>query len=285
MKIAPVGPAPRPITPATHDESDEGCNVSAAVGNPALIRMGARTEPRRRLLCMPYAGGGVAPFRLWHRTLPDDVEVIAVQLPGREARLRETPLQSVFDMVSSVLPEVLAVLDLPYAVFGHSMGSLLAYELVGHLQEIGARLPDRLFVSGRRSPDEVDTRPDLHALPADQFLRELQQRYGAIPAAVLAEPELLELLLPVVRADIRAVESYRLRSHPVRVTCPVHVFGGNEDHHPLPSQLAGWSRCATQPVRVRVFPGNHFYLNEQREALTAEISAQWQASDVEAMTG
>ena len=259
--------------------------MSVDVGTRALVRMGVRAEPRRRLFCMPYAGGGVAPFRLWHRSLPDDVEVVAVQLPGREAPLREAPLSSISAMVESILPEIADATDVPYAIFGHSMGSLIAYELTVHLQQAGGRSPDRLFVSGRRAPDEIDTRPDLHALPTSTFLVELQRRYGAIPAPVLAEPELLELLVPVVRADIRAVESYRAPAQPVRIAAPVHVYGGESDEHPLPSQLSGWSRCALDSVRVRVFPGNHFYLNEQREALTADIDAQWPSSVVEVSRG
>jgi surfactin synthase thioesterase subunit len=227
---------------------------------------------------MPYAGGGVAPFRLWHRTLPDDLEVVAVQLPGREARLREVPLLSIAQMIESILPEIISVTDLPYAIFGHSMGALLAYELAGRLERMGPRGPERLFVSGHRSPDELDSRPELHDLPTPAFLVELQARYGAIPAQVLAEQELLDLLVPVVRADIRAVETYRPSADPLRIACPVHVYGGRDDQHPTPAQLAGWSRCATNPVSVRVFPGNHFYLNEQREALTSELAKQWDST-------
>lgn len=256
--------------------------VSAEFGTPALVRLSARQLPGRRLFCMPYAGGGVAPFRLWHRTLPDDVEVIAVQLPGREARLRESPLSSIAQMVDSIVPGVLAMTDMPYAIFGHSMGALIAYELTTRLERMAACGPERLFASGRRAPDEVDSRPELHSLPTPRFLVDLQARYGAIPAPVLAEEELLDLLVPVVRADIRAVETYRAATPPVRITSPVHVYGGADDHHPLPSQLAGWSRCAVGPVHVRVFPGNHFYLNEQREALTAEIAQRWPASVADA---
>lgn len=253
--------------------------MSAEVGIPILVRLGARSTPTRRLFCMPYAGGGTAPFRLWHRTLPDHLEVMAVQLPGREARLREAPLASIAQMVDAILPDIIRHTDVPYAIFGHSMGALLAYELAGTLEQSVGRGPDRLFVSGRRSPDDVDTRPALHGLPTTDFLVELQARYGAIPAPVLAEAELLDLLVPALRADLQAVETHRTRHDPVRIACPVHVFGGEDDQHPLPSQLDGWARCTVAPVTVRVFPGGHFYLNEQREALTSEIARLWKAED------
>jgi medium-chain acyl-[acyl-carrier-protein] hydrolase len=248
--------------------------VSGAVGVHPLLRLGVRTAPRRRLFCMPFAGGGVAPYRQWFRSLPDDIEVQAVQLPGRESRLREAPLPSIHAMVEAVLPAIEAASDLPFAIFGHSMGALMAFELTHALEQNGDRAPERLFVSARRAPDEPDPRPPVHALPESQFLDELQERYGAIPDAVRSEPELLELLLPVLRADIRAVELYEPTPGAV-VRCPVDIYGGNADTHPRPAQLPFWSRLVAQPVRIRLFDGDHFYLNSQREALTADIAARW----------
>jgi surfactin synthase thioesterase subunit len=243
--------------------------------NPWL-RLGVRTAPKRRLFCLPYAGGGVAPYRLWFKSLPDDIEVFAAQLPGRESRLSETPVSSITAMADLLLPSITAMTDLPFAIFGHSMGSLIAYELTTRLEAHGARAPEQLFVSARRAPDEPDTWTSIHGLPEPAFLTELQTRYGAIPEPVLAEPELLALLLPVVRADIRAVETYWPSSAPpAAVQCPVRVYGGDADTHPVPAQLSGWQRVAAQPVRVRVFSGDHFYLNSERDALTADIAAQW----------
>jgi medium-chain acyl-[acyl-carrier-protein] hydrolase len=245
------------------------------------LRLGVRAAPRRRLFCMPYAGGGVAPYRLWYKSLPEDVEVVAVQLPGREARLREAPLPSIAAMVDAVRPAIDAKLDLPFAVFGHSMGALMAFELTAALEHNGSRAPSRLFVSARRSPDEPDPKPPVHALPEPEFLDALQERYGAIPDAVRNEPELLELLLPVLRADIRAVETYT-PTPGATVRCPVHVYGGENDTHPFPKQLPVWERVVQQPITLRLFPGDHFYLNSQREALTADITSRWPPADLAA---
>lgn len=250
--------------------------MSAPLNASPLLRLGVRAAAKRRLFCMPYAGGGVAPYRLWFKSLPDDIEVHAAQLPGRETRLREMPLSSIMSMVETLLPAIEAASDLPYAIFGHSMGALIAYELTAALERRGMRSPERLFVSARRPPDEPDTWSPIHELPEPAFLDELQTRYGAIPAPVLAEPELLELLLPVVRADIRAVETYWPSADiPTKVRCPVSVYGGDADTHPRPAQLPLWHRVAASPVRVRLFSGDHFYLNAQREPLTADIAAQW----------
>ena len=248
--------------------------MSASAYSAPLLRLGVRSAPRRRLFCMPYAGGGVAAYRLWHKSLPSDIEVLAAQLPGRESRLREQPLTSIAAMVESVRPAVEAATDLPYAIFGHSMGALMAFELTAALAHSGLRAPSHLFVSARRSPDEPDPKFPVHPLPEAQFLDELQERYGAIPDAVRNEPELLELLLPVLRADIKAVETY-LPTHGARVACAIDVYGGEHDTHPYPSQLPLWQRVADQPVRIRMFTGDHFYLNAHREALTADIAARW----------
>jgi medium-chain acyl-[acyl-carrier-protein] hydrolase len=252
--------------------------VSAAGGTTSLLRLGVRAAPRRRLFCLPYAGGGVATYRLWHKSLPDDIEVVAAQLAGREARLREAPVTSIAAMVDAVLPAIMNASDLPYALFGHSMGALVAYELAGVLEAQGVRAPSHLFVSARRPPDEPDPRPPVHAMPEAAFLDEVQRRYGAIPAAVLEERELMDLLLPTLRADLQAVETYAPRAGMDRIACPVHVYGGDLDTHPHPAQLPAWDRAAAGPVRVRVFPGDHFYINTQRDALLADVAAQWQAS-------
>lgn len=255
--------------------------MSATGVVPPLQRLGTRQSPRRRLFCMPYAGAGVAPYRLWSRSLPDDIEVLALQLPGREARMREAPLRSIAAMVDEVRPAVEALSDLPYAIFGHSMGALVAFELAADLERRDTRPPSHLFVSARRSPEEPEPRPPIHELPELEFLDEMQARYGAVPDAIRAERELLDLLLPVVRADIGAVETYVMSPGTV-VTCPVDVYGGVHDTHPFPAQLPRWERVAGRPVRVRLFEGDHFFVNTRREEVTADIASRWTASVAEA---
>jgi medium-chain acyl-[acyl-carrier-protein] hydrolase len=241
---------------------------------PPLLRLGVRSAPRRRLICLPYAGGGVAAYQPWSRTLPADIEVVAAQLPGRESRLSEPALRSITAMVDALLPAVRAATDLPYALFGHSMGAVLAFELARALHADGAPAPVRLFVSARRSPDATDPANAVRALPDANFLDELQRRYGAIPAVVREHAELLELVLPVLRADIEAIETYRAVPG-ARVACPVHVLGGVDDGYPLPSELGGWQRVATQPIAVTLFDGDHFFVTTEREAVLATVNSSF----------
>lgn len=241
---------------------------------PSLLRLGVRAAPRRRLYCLPYAGGGVAAYRQWASGLPDDIEVVAAQLPGREARLREAPLTSVQAIVALLADAITASADLPYAIFGHSMGGLVAFELARALEERGPRVPSHLFVSSRRPPDMPDPASPVHALPEPQFLDELQRRYDAIPDVVRQEPELLELLLPVLRADIQTIETY-VPTPGAQVRCPVHVYGGLHDRYPVAADLPGWWRSSQGPVRMRLFPGDHFYMNAHRVALLRDIARHW----------
>jgi surfactin synthase thioesterase subunit len=237
------------------------------------LRLGA-TNPARRLFCIPYAGGGAGAYRWWPKWLPGDIELQALQLPGRESRLRERPFESIEECVASALPVLAAGSDLPYAIFGHSMGALIAFELTLALQRHGVAPPEHLFVSGRRAPDEPDPEPPVHGLKDDEFLDELQRRYGAVPQAVREEPELLALLLPTLRADIGAIERYAMRPG-ARVTCPIHVYGGTLDRHPRPDQLPAWQGVAATPIRVREFEGDHFYLSSQAASLLADIAGAW----------
>jgi medium-chain acyl-[acyl-carrier-protein] hydrolase len=250
--------------------------VTGAGAVPLLVRLGSRSAPRRRLFCMPYAGGGVAPYRLWFKSLPEDVEVQAVQLPGREARINESPLHSMAALTDLVRPAIEAASDLPYAIFGHSMGAILAFEVAAALEASSSRAPSHLFVSARRSPADPDPDPPLHVLPEAQFLDEMQRRYAAIPDEVRREPELLALLLPAVRSDIRAVETYAYA--PGRsVRCPVSVYGGIDDRHPQPAQLAGWARILDRTPHIRPFPGGHFYLHTQGPDLLEDMMSRWDA--------
>ena len=197
---------------------------------------------------------------------------MALQLPGRESRFRERPFESIAEIVEASLPSLADAADLPYAIFGHSMGALVAFELAVALENAVGRAPSRLFVSARRSPEEPDAYPPVGDLPEPEFLDELQRRYGAIPEAIRQEPELLALLLPVLRADIRAIERYTPLSAR-KVRCPVHVYGGVDDRHPVPAQLPRWQRVAEGDVRVRLFAGGHFYLSSQLDALAADIAS------------
>jgi surfactin synthase thioesterase subunit len=244
----------------------------SAAARATAVRQPARVQARRRLFCFPYGGGGAAAFRNWQQGLADDIEVVAMQLPGRETRLRETPLDSIDAMVEACLPLIEASSELPYALFGHSLGALVAFEAALALESHAAlRAPSHVFVSARRPPDEKETHAPLAGLDDAGFVAQLQERYSAIPEAVMQEPELLALFLPTLRADIGAFERYVCTQG--QVASPLHVYGGTRDRNPLPSQLPGWQRVALRPIRIRLFDGDHFFMASQRAALLADIDS------------
>lgn len=240
-----------------------------------LVRFGATGPKARRLYCLPFAGGGPSTYRMWPRSLPDDIDVVAVQFPGRDPSSPETPADSIAEIVDVALASINELQEsdsVPFSLFGHSMGALVAFEMTVALEEAGGRSPSRLFVSGRRPPDELHHGNNVHALADDQFLDEMQRSYGGVPDVVRNEPELLALFLPSLRADIKALETYAPRTGR-QVRCPIRIYGGAQDRNPRPSQLGGWQRVAAQDVSIRVFDGDHFYLAAARDALTADIAA------------
>lgn len=246
---------------------------------PWLSRFVPRPAARMRLFCFSYAGGGAAVFRPWAIGLPADIEVAAVVLPGREGRLREPPMRRMSDLLAALVPALEPHIDLPFAFFGHSMGSLVAFELARTLQRRGGPAPQRLLVSGRRAPHLAEREPPIHHLDDNAFVEEVQRRYNGIPSEVMQYPELLELLLPTLRADMAVIETHSPHDEgqpqePFRG--PISVYGGRDDARATRQELEGWQAHTPEPIALRQFAGGHFYFNdaEVRGALIAAIEAE-----------
>lgn len=237
-----------------------------------LVRKPAHGRARARLFCFPFAGVGASAYRLWSAGLPTELEVCAVQLPGRESRWREAPHIRIDTLVAALLPELLPYLDLPFAFFGHSMGGVLAAETTLALSGRAGPMPQHLFISARRAPHLPDPDPPLGELSDGDFIAELNRRYGGIPPEVLRDEEMMALVLPGLRADIRALESYR-PPPAARISCPLSVFGGTVDSRASAAQLEAWRALADGEFRTRMFSGDHFYINSRRAEVLADISA------------
>lgn len=220
-----------------------------------------------RLYCFPYGGAGSSMYRAWGSSLPAWVEVHPVHFPGREHRIREAP----HPRLEPLLAEVLAGLDPPgpFALFGHSMGALVVFELARALRRQGRRLPGLMIVSGLGAPQLGRDRPRITDLPHDEFLAELKAHFD-VTDDLLAEPALLELILPVLRADLATVENYAYTPEPP-FDLPIAAFGGAADPEASPAHVAGWKEQSLRPVEVTVFPGGHFYVNAHRTAVIAAV--------------
>jgi len=212
--------------------------------------------PVARLICLPYAGGSAAVYRMWPDHVSADIEVLPVQLAGRGWRLREAPVADL-GRIAGDLAEVIAGLgDTPFAVFGHSMGSWLGLEVVRRLEALG-RSPLFLIASGRQAPVVGNTQPPMSHLDDGMFVDEVQRRYGGIPQDLLKEREMLALLLPALRADIAALEKYERVEAPV--AAPIHAIVGATDPVVAADEITGWAQETRGAFMMRTFRGGHFF--------------------------
>ena len=234
-----------------------------------------RRDPKARLFLLPYAGGGAGIYRAWPALLPAALEVRAVQLPGRERRFAEPPVAGMEALLDALVPAIEPLLDRPYALFGHSMGAAIAHALTLRLTAAGHPPPAFLAPSGRDAPHAArPDRPSLHTLPEEAFLAALR-RLGGTPPEVLADRELLALVLPVLRADFALVAGYRPGPRPMVLPCPIVAYGGAEDAETTPTGLAAWADCAPAGLsRLTIFPGGHFFMSERRDALIADLTRE-----------
>ncbi|MFK0258990.1 thioesterase II family protein [Streptomyces sp. NPDC090445] len=236
---------------------------------------GAAHPARARILCLPHAGGAATAYQGWARHLPPDTELLAVQYPGRQDRLAEPCTESMAELADAVSTALAALPPLPTAVFGHSMGSLAAYETVVRLaRRAPASLPVHLFVSGSGAPHRA--RKDLPALD-DASLIAYTRRQNAVDLAAdqdpYAIPELRELLLPSLRADFTLLTGYRPAEPPVAVPVPVTALGGDQDAGCPVGALPTWADLTTAHFASRVFPGGHFYLQGREEAVASLVAS------------
>ncbi len=233
-------------------------------------------ERRVRLFCMPHAGGGAAAFRLWPSALPDEVEVCRIQLPGRESRIREPLIRDAATLVGALADALEPRLDLPWLFFGHSMGALIGFETCRELRRRGRGEPAHFFAAGFRAPHVA---PDqaIHGLDEEAFLDAMDRRYGGIPAALRDEPELLALLVPVLRADMAVCESYRHAEEPP-LDAPLTALGGEGDGWVGRERLLAWGRHTAGRFESAFFDGGHFFLDAHREAVLERVARACRAA-------
>jgi surfactin synthase thioesterase subunit len=223
-----------------------------------------------RLVCLPHAGGAASYFYPVLQRLGPDVDVLAIQYPGRQDRHAETPVDDIRKLADIIAAELAPWRDLPLGLFGHSMGATIAFEVAGRLSRNGTP-PVTLFASGCRAPTMY--RDQQVHLADDATLVANLKRLSGTNARVLEDSEVVEMILPALRSDYRAVETYRYRGD-VRLSCPITVFTGDVDPQVTMAEALAWRAHTEGAFRIEVFSGGHFFLNDHADEVRAFIREQ-----------
>lgn len=213
-----------------------------------------------RLFCLPYAGGSSRIFRSWLDKLPGNIEICPIELPGRGSKMRLPLLNRLEPIVEAIAMQIQPYLDKPFAFFGHSMGGLISFELTRFLVTKYEISPVHLFISAHRAPQIPQSRPQIHDLPKSDFIAELRH-YNGTANEVLENQELMELFLPILRADFAALETYKYYQT-LPLECPISVFGGLQDNKVSIEELEAWREQTNNNFLLKMLPGDHFFINE-----------------------
>jgi medium-chain acyl-[acyl-carrier-protein] hydrolase len=237
-------------------------------GSLVRLRRGG-TGARLRLYCLPYAGGSASVFRSWCDLLPADVDVWGVEYPGHGNRIGEPLTDRIDKLAESIADAVAAQQAGPYALFGHSMGSLVAFEMCHALAARDATMPALLVAAGHRGPRLPASRPPVHEAPHAEFVAHLRE-LGATPPEVFESTELVDLMLPILRNDFRACERYHSPQRPPLRT-QIVVYGGLADEDADCDALLAWEHETRGRFMLRLFPGGHFFVRECAGRVTATL--------------
>lgn len=245
-------------------------------GGPAVsnwfLRQKSDSRATLRLFCFPYAGGSASIFRGWAEKLPATVEVCAVQLPGRGSRLLEPAITRMPRLIKAIAPAILPYLDKPFAFFGHSMGTAISLELARYLRRKSQVEPVHLFVSGGRAPQLSVPELITYNLPEAEFLDELRRLNGT-PTEILEHPELMTLMLPVLRADFELVQTY-VYTDGEPLACPITAFGGTLDKEVGLRRLQAWRAQTTSHFSYNMIAGDHFFIHKSQTRLLSALSKE-----------
>jgi medium-chain acyl-[acyl-carrier-protein] hydrolase len=236
-----------------------------------------KSKPARlRLFCFAYSGAGASIFRTWSHELAPDIDLYAIQLPGRERRLKEPLITDFRDLINQLLPALSPYLDRPFAFYGHSLGALIAFELARQLSPKQQQYCRHLFVASRQAPHQPGRQPNIYQLPDTALIAELKT-LGGTPTAILEEPSLLHLFLPILRADLQLNETYidivKIDQN-FKLAIPVTALGGDTDPKVSRTDLATWKSLTNQVFEIKIFPGDHFFLRSQQAALLALLRSR-----------
>jgi surfactin synthase thioesterase subunit len=254
-------------------------SLSKGASQGCLRKFSGRPQPLIRLVCFTWCGAGASVYRRFAAGLPDHIELLAVQLPGREDVFGEKKLRRMAEVIDHALPDIAAVFDRPLFLFGHSMGALVAHEMALALKARTGREPHGLIVSGHASPSRTLEKSRggqrWHQVDDEAFIANLRQ-LGGTPMQVLNDSSMMRSLLPVLRADYEILETYVPPADAPLLSCPVIACAGKQDKEVAADDLGLWRHGTQGPFLAHWFPGDHFYLCAQPGLLTQRLQ-EWMA--------
>ncbi|HEX2191394.1 MAG TPA: thioesterase domain-containing protein [Longimicrobiaceae bacterium] len=235
-----------------------------------ILRRPPNPRARLRLFCFPYAGGGASIFRTWQQSLPPEVDVCPVQLPGREGRLRDAPFDRLAPLVRTLADVLAPWMEMPFAFYGYSNGALIGFELARELRRRGAREPVHLFAAACPAPHLPDPDPPIHDLPDDELVAELRRLNGT-PEEILENREIMQLLIPLLRADAAVHETY-VHGEEEPLDVPITAIGGSDDPKAARDDMAAWSRHTRAGFELRMVAGDHFFVHSAQALVLRDLA-------------
>jgi medium-chain acyl-[acyl-carrier-protein] hydrolase len=241
--------------------------------SPWLVRFGQRpVGPRLCLYCFPYAGGSAGIYQPWRAKLDPDIDLVAVQMPARGARMVEPAMRDLPEIVQRLTEVVTATAGVRFAFFGHSLGALVAFELTRYLEAHQLPTPVKLIVSGASGPQTSRDLEPLDENDDDKLIQRLS-RYKGTPPEILQHRELMRLMGPAIRADFALAGNYVYRAGP-QLPMPITVFAGTDDEEVDAEQALAWQRETCASFKLHTFDGDHFFIHHQQQAVVARLNAE-----------
>jgi medium-chain acyl-[acyl-carrier-protein] hydrolase len=238
-----------------------------------IVRYRPSDAAQLRLFCFSYAGGGASIFRQWADAFPPEVEVCCIQLPGHEYRLMEPAYTRLSALLPSLVDAITPYLDRPFLFFGHSMGALISFELARQLRRTAARQPERLCLGAYRAPQLPNPNIKIYHLPTEVF--KVVLRAEGIAETILQSEELMQAMLPTLRADFELCDTYEYHVEE-SLECPISIFGGLADVRISEADLKAWRMHTHAAFRLSMLPGAHFFLHSAQDLLISAISQDMQ---------
>jgi medium-chain acyl-[acyl-carrier-protein] hydrolase len=239
-----------------------------------IVRYRQNARASLRLFCFSYAGGGASIFRQWADLLPQDIELCAIQLPGREYRLAEPAYTQMAPLIEALAEAIEPYLDRPFAFFGHSMGSLVSFEIARQLRRTHDKQPVRLYLGAYRAPHLPNPNVKIYHLPLEVF--KVILRADGIPERILQNEELMQAMLPTLRADFELCDTH-VHKEEAPLQCPFLIFGGQEDRRISAADLDAWRVHSIAECSLSLLPGSHFFLHSAQDLLLAALSQDLEA--------